>query len=129
MAACVAPLFPSLTILAEPIEKCSGLEAREWAPVRELRWPDTLKTSSHFEEMLPRKRNPQFDRAGRAKLADQPKMGRAVPESDSDNIREPVLCKTFRIIYVLRADRIQILGIIHAARDLELAPSKPWDVV
>jgi addiction module RelE/StbE family toxin len=64
-----------------------------------------------------------------ARLSDQPKMGRAVPEADSDNIRELVFRKNYRIIYVLRTDRIQILAIIHAARDLESAQSKPWDVI
>lgn len=64
-----------------------------------------------------------------AKLSEQPKMGRAVPEADSDNIRELVFRKNYRIIYVLRTDRIQILAIIHAARDLASAPSKPWDIL
>jgi plasmid stabilization system protein ParE len=64
-----------------------------------------------------------------AKLADQPMMGRAVAEADSDHIRELVFRKNYRIIYVLRDDCVQILAIIHAARDLESAPSKPWDVI
>lgn len=64
-----------------------------------------------------------------AKLADQPMMGRVVPEADSDNIREVVFRKNYRIIYLLRTDRIQILAIVHAARDLESAPSKPWDLI
>ena len=64
-----------------------------------------------------------------AKLVDQPKMGRAVHAADSDDIRELNFRKNYRIIYVLREDRIQILAIIHASRDLESAPSKPWDIV
>jgi toxin ParE1/3/4 len=63
------------------------------------------------------------------KLADQPKMGRTVPEADSEDIRELIFRKNYRIIYVLRDDCVQILAIIHAGRDLEGAPSKPWDVI
>ena len=64
-----------------------------------------------------------------ARLSDQPKMGRAVPEADSNDIRELVFRKNYRIIYVLRADRVQILAIVHAARELEGESSKPWDLV
>ncbi len=63
-----------------------------------------------------------------AKLADQPKMGRAVPETDSD-VRELIFRKSYRIIYLLHDDCVQVLAIIHAGRDLESAPTKPWDLI
>lgn len=56
-------------------------------------------------------------------------MGRTVPEADSEDNRELGFRRNYRIIYVLRTDRIQIFAVIHAARDLESAPSKPWDVI
>ena len=63
------------------------------------------------------------------KLADQPLMGRTVPEADADNVREILFRKNYRIIYALRGQRVLILAIIHAGRDLKAAPSKPWDVL
>ena len=47
-----------------------------------------------------------------------PKMGRNVPESESENIRE-LLFNNYRIIYQVEPERVLILTIIHAARKLE----------
>ena len=49
-----------------------------------------------------------------------PKMGRNVPESESENIRE-LLFNNYRIIYQVEPERVLILTIIHAARNLSQA--------
>lgn len=51
-------------------------------------------------------------------LNEFPKIGRAVPETDDENIRE-VFVYSYRIIYEIRTDIIYILAIIHGKRDFE----------
>ena len=46
-----------------------------------------------------------------------PHLGWAVAEYDCDEIRE-VLERPYRIIYRIRADRIDVIAVIHAARQL-----------
>jgi toxin ParE1/3/4 len=62
------------------------------------------------------------------RLADQPKMGRTVPEAASEDIRELIFRRNYRVICPLSTDCIQILAIIHAGRDLEGASNKPWEI-
>lgn len=50
-------------------------------------------------------------------IADFPLSGRRVPEYDLDQIRE-VLEGPYRIIYHIKADQIDILAVIHAARNI-----------
>jgi len=57
-----------------------------------------------------------------------PKIGRHVPESEDENIRE-LLLHNYRIIYRTESERILILAVIHGARDLSQSQSKPWDIV
>lgn len=46
-----------------------------------------------------------------------PRSGRIVPEFDIDPVRE-VLEGSYRIIYAVRTDRIDVLAIIHHARKM-----------
>jgi toxin ParE1/3/4 len=55
------------------------------------------------------------------------KIGRHVPESEDENIRE-LLLHNYRIIYRTEPERILILSIIHGARDLSKPQNKPWDI-
>lgn len=58
-----------------------------------------------------------------------PDMGRRVPEAEGgDNIRE-LLFQNYRIMYRVELQRILLLTIIHAARDISLKEPKPWDVI
>lgn len=50
-------------------------------------------------------------------IAQFPMSGRKVPEYEKDNIRE-VIEKPYRIIYYIKPDQIDILAVIHSARDL-----------
>lgn len=56
-----------------------------------------------------------------------PKIGRHVPESEDENIRE-LLLHNYRIIYRAESERILILAIIHGARDFSQSECNPWDV-
>src|SRR5258708_6816375 len=61
------------------------------------------------------------------KLPSFPEMGRKVPESRTrDRVRE-VLFQIYRIIYRIASDQIQIITVIHGARDLRRMKPKPWD--
>lgn len=56
-------------------------------------------------------------------------MGRRVPEAEgADNIRE-LLFQNYRIMYRVEPQRILLLAVIHAARDISLKEPKPWDII
>jgi toxin ParE1/3/4 len=57
------------------------------------------------------------------RLADFPLLGAEVPEYGDESIRE-VLEYPYRIIYRPRSERIEILAVIHGAREL---PPKPTE--
>ena len=50
-------------------------------------------------------------------IAEFPFSGRRVPEYDVDQIRE-VIEGSFRIIYDIKADQIDVLAVIHGAMDV-----------
>jgi len=50
-------------------------------------------------------------------IAEFPFSGRRVPEYDVDQIRE-VIEGSFRIIYHIKADQIDVLAVIHGAMDV-----------
>jgi len=49
-------------------------------------------------------------------IADYPLSGRKVPEYDAEQVRE-VIEGSYRIIYHITADRIDVLAVLHAARN------------
>lgn len=53
-------------------------------------------------------------------IAQFPRSGRKVPEYESDEIRE-VIEAAYRIIYRIKPNQIDVLAVIHGARDLEKA--------
>lgn len=55
------------------------------------------------------------------KLLRFPRMGRVVPETQDESIRE-LLQQNYRIIYRIAGERIEILTIIHGSRDLTIRP-------
>jgi len=61
------------------------------------------------------------------RLVDHAEMGRVVPESNNDSIRE-LLYQNYRIIYRLKDDQVEVLSVIHGARDLGGRSAVPWDV-
>lgn len=50
------------------------------------------------------------------KLEDYPEMGRIVPEIDDANVRE-LFVYSYRLIYEISPDGIEILAVIHGKRD------------
>jgi toxin ParE1/3/4 len=45
-----------------------------------------------------------------------PEMGRIVPEYNNPRVRE-LLVSPHRVIYAIREDRIDVIGVIHTAQD------------
>jgi len=56
-----------------------------------------------------------------------PELGRKVPETDHDNVRE-IIVKPYRIIYHLEGQKIMIVTIIHASRDLTNPGLHKWEI-
>lgn len=54
-----------------------------------------------------------------------PESGRRVPESADPKIQE-LLVECYRIIYRLRKGAVQILAVVHSARNLAQVKPKPW---
>ena len=48
-----------------------------------------------------------------------PKLGRKVPEYGDPELRE-ILYKTYRIIYLVKKEHLEIISIIHGSRKLNL---------
>ena len=65
--------------------------------------------------------------AAAEKLQNFPSLGRKVPEADREDIRE-IIFQAYRIIYRSRADRVEILAVVHGGRDLDRDEIKPWEV-
>jgi toxin ParE1/3/4 len=51
-------------------------------------------------------------------LRRNPKLGRRVPEFSRENIRELVMVRPYRIVYVIRDETCYISGVFHGRRDL-----------
>jgi plasmid stabilization system protein ParE len=61
-------------------------------------------------------------------LAEQPRLGRRVPEAhERDDVRE-LIFHSYRVIYLIKPDRIDIVSVIHGSRDLNRKADKPWEV-
>ena len=61
-------------------------------------------------------------------LADYPRIGRQVPEAEREDVRE-LIFHSYRVIYLIKPDRITIVAIVHGSRDLSRLETQPWDVV
>lgn len=66
--------------------------------------------------------------AASEKLGQHPEIGRRVPEAGRDDIRE-LIYRSYRIIYLVAADRVNILTVVHGRRDVAGRSAKPWDVI
>ncbi|MBN2466388.1 type II toxin-antitoxin system RelE/ParE family toxin [candidate division WOR-3 bacterium] len=61
-------------------------------------------------------------------LSTIPEMERVIPETNMPDIRELVF-QNYRVIYRLETDRVLIITVAHAARDLTRQTPAPWDVL
>lgn len=61
------------------------------------------------------------------KLAEHPRLGREVAEAEGapEEVRE-LIFRGYRVAYLIEADTVHILAVIHGARDLEGMAPKPW---
>lgn len=59
------------------------------------------------------------------RLESFPASGRVVSEAKDQRVRE-VIVENYRIIYRLKKGMIQILAVIHGARNLASMKPKPW---
>ena len=61
------------------------------------------------------------------RLASFPRSGRIVPEANDPRVRE-IIVQSYRAMYRIKQRKVQILAVIHGARDLARMKSKPWSV-
>ncbi len=60
-------------------------------------------------------------------LRDFPRIGRLVPEADREDVRE-LIFHEYRIIYLVEAEQVTILTVVHGSRDLGRRMPLPWEV-
>jgi plasmid stabilization system protein ParE len=73
-------------------------------------------TAEHFSPAQAEKLVARIDRAVQ-QIGDMPGIGSIVVEFQRENLREQ-LVKPFRIIYVVDADVVSIVSVVHHGRDL-----------
>lgn len=62
------------------------------------------------------------------RLAVAPHVGRVVPEFNRQDLRE-IICRGYRVVYLLDGDDPTILRVVHGARDIKaLAKREPWEI-
>ena len=61
------------------------------------------------------------------RLVSFPRSGRIVAEADDPKIRE-IIVQSYRVIYRIKQRQVQVLAVVHGARDLARMKPKPWDV-
>ena len=62
------------------------------------------------------------------RLIQFPGLGKKVPEADDPSIRELIVVRNYRVIYLWKKPTIHILGIIHARQNLAGIDPKPWEI-
>ena len=61
------------------------------------------------------------------KLREFSLMGRKVPESDIDEVRE-LIFQNYRIIYHAEEQCVFVLSVMHGSRDLTRPFNQPWEI-
>lgn len=61
------------------------------------------------------------------RLTTFPMIGRIVPEAQGEDVRE-ILYRSYRIIYRLVGERVDVLAVIHGTRNLWSQEPKPWEI-
>jgi toxin ParE1/3/4 len=61
------------------------------------------------------------------RLVDYPKVGRVVPETNDEDVRE-ILYQKYRVIYRIKEDNIEILSGIHGPGIWKSLSMLPWEV-
>lgn len=58
-------------------------------------------------------------------LAEFPQIGRVVPEFDDESIRE-LFAYSYRIIYSVNQEEINVAAVIHGKRELDISSSRSY---
>ena len=56
-------------------------------------------------------------------LAEYPRIGRIVPEYGEENLRERIY-QNYRVVYELMGSRVEIVAVVHGARDFRGLPRR-----
>ena len=98
-----------------------------------VRWTDTAQAHLHAIHSYIAQDSPAFakrtvDRLTRRsqQIAKFPFSGRRVPEYDIEPIRE-VIEGSYRLVYHIEADQIDVIALIHAARNILSGPEREDD--
>lgn len=62
------------------------------------------------------------------RLVQFPEMGKRVAEADQSSIRELIVARACRLIYLWNEPVISILAIVHARKSLIEMEPKPWEI-
>lgn len=58
-----------------------------------------------------------------------PKSGRKIPEATDEDLRE-IIFQGYRIMYwIVDANRIDIITVVHGSRDMSNPSNQPWEVL
>jgi len=98
-----------------------------------LEWTDPAVTDlENIHDYLARD-SPEYANALIARLIQSverlkpfPKSGRHVPEAPSTTVGELVVAG-YRVIYRMRKEQVQILSVVHSARNPAGMQPEPWD--
>ena len=60
------------------------------------------------------------------RLEQFPLLGKKVAEADNPRIRELIVARSYRLIYLWDESCVHILGIIHVKRNLAAMEVRPW---
>jgi toxin ParE1/3/4 len=92
-----------------------------------VHWTDTAETHldaiyTHIAQDSPEYAKRMVDRLTRRsqQIGQSPFSGRRVPEYDIDQIREAIEA-SYRIIYYIKSDQIDVLAVIHGAMNVPTA--------
>jgi len=86
-----------------------------WTPGASLELVDILGSLSQTSATFAQAFLEELD-AGVARLATFPRSGRMVPEFYDDAFRD-VIVAPYRILYRIRQDDVEIIGLVHGRRD------------
>jgi len=58
-----------------------------------------------------------------------PKSGRKIPEASGEELRE-IIFQGYRIMYwIVDAERIDIIAVVHGSRDMSNPRNRPWEIL
>ena len=90
----------------------------EWSPTAESEFIEILEYITHESPQYALSFYDQVQE-NLANISEFPEIGRIVPELDEQNVRELII-GSYRLIYRNYTDKIQIIRLLHGARNFRL---------